>query len=93
MVEFILRGEIDECFGLDASAWPDAFQVPGRACVQLDALTIQVDGVGIELSPEPVGWQVSFEDGCDSEWAADVAAGLCANISRVSGQAGRVIPI
>ena len=97
-IEFILRGNQDEDFNLHVSQWPEALRPDGMEWSQpagfvKEHLHVVVDGHEIEFSPEPMGWQVSFPSSADLQWAQRVAEAFCRTMTRVSGQAGRVVPL
>src|SRR5262245_27289548 len=98
LVEFLIRGEPDEDFGLHVGQYAEALVPAGVAC-EIPAgfgkthLDLLVEGVKVSFSPEPVGWQVSIHDAPSRDWASNVVDAVCASLSRVSGRAGKVIPL
>ncbi len=98
MIEFIIRGERDEDFGLHVGTWREALRPEHLPCEHPPGFGIQhidivVEGHRISFSPEPPGWQVVFEDDVSEEWAERVAQAICDNMTRVSGQAGQVMAV
>jgi len=98
MIEFVIQGERDEDFGLHTSTWREALRPMNLPCEYptgfgVEHLCILVEGNRICFSPEPPGWQVTFEGDVPEEWAYRVAQAICANMARMSGQLGTVIPV
>ena len=97
VVEFLIRGNEDPEFALSFDDIPRALRPdlrPSKLRPGFDTSghhEIDVEGCIIDLSAEPVGWQVSMLNPPSESWALEVAQEILQRMSRVSGQGGRVV--
>lgn len=97
VVGFVIRGNEDPEFALNVDDLPRALRPDTRASELRPGFEtgghyeIDVEGCTIDFSPEPVGWQVSMLNPPSEAWALEVAQEILQRMSRVSGQAGRIM--
>ena len=97
MLEFMIRRDDGQWFDFHYDQVPDMLHPTTFDFAVVEGWgthRIRIADTDISFSDEDPGFQVCFEgDGIDPDTAARIVAEVAANVTAVTGQASRVVPI
>ena len=95
-MEYLIRRSDGEWFDLSADQYADALRpssVPSKPAEGWGDHRVEIGGVEVSFSYEDPGIQVTFEGDLPDALVDTIVGEILANITRVTGQQGRVIRI